>query len=234
MPKTLQLIRLKGQSIYEQLQIEEGLLRAGKGNYCIINSGVSDAIVMGNSADPKSVIDFAKIKKRPVPIIKRFSGGGTVYVDADTLFVSFIFDKEDVSVAPYPKPILDWTANLYQKALFLDHFALSENDYTLGKRKIGGNAQYIKKNRWLHHTTFLWDYRSENMDYLLMPPKVPLYREGRCHEDFVTTLNDYMEKEAFFHRITAHLEKTFFLTEICPPRNLACHPKTTTLFESAL
>ena len=41
---------------------------------------------------------------------------------------------------------------------------------------------------WLHHTSFLWDYRSELMQYLRHPAKTPEYREGRTHLDFLVPL----------------------------------------------
>jgi lipoate-protein ligase A len=36
----------------------------------------------------------------------------------------------------------------------------------LGEKKIGGNAQTISKGRWVHHTSFLWDFTEKNMQYL--------------------------------------------------------------------
>lgn len=49
-------------------------------------------------------------------------------------------------------------------------------DYVFGDRKFGGNAQSITKNRWVHHTSFLWDYEAKNMSYLKLPAKAPQYR----------------------------------------------------------
>lgn len=43
---------------------------------------------------------------------------------------------------------------------------MRENDYLFGSHKIGGNAQSIIKDRWVHHTSFLWDYKPERMRYL--------------------------------------------------------------------
>ena len=43
---------------------------------------------------------------------------------------------------------------------------MQENDYLFGTNKIGGNAQSIIKDRWAHHTSFLWDYKPERMNYL--------------------------------------------------------------------
>lgn len=48
-----------------------------------------------------------------------------------------------------------------------------------GAHKFGGNAQTISKNRFLHHTSFLWDFDSRNMELLAHPPKAPKYREVR-------------------------------------------------------
>ena len=55
-------------------------------------------------------------------------------------------------------------------------FRLRENDYVLGDRKVGGNAQSVGSGGFLHHTSFLWDWDDANMDYLVLPQKRPAYR----------------------------------------------------------
>ena len=52
-------------------------------------------------------------------------------------------------------------------------------DYCYGMSKFGGNAQAITKNRWLHHTSFLWDFDATSMQLLQMPAKAPAYRAVR-------------------------------------------------------
>ena len=54
-------------------------------------------------------------------------------------------------------------------------------DYTFGERKFGGNAQAITKQRWLHHTSLLWDFDPANMALLKHPAAVPEYRAVRRH-----------------------------------------------------
>ena len=56
-------------------------------------------------------------------------------------------------------------------------FGLRENDYCLGAAKVGGNAQALSRGRFVHHTSFLWDYRPDAMALLQHPPKAPEYRE---------------------------------------------------------
>ena len=49
-------------------------------------------------------------------------------------------------------------------------------DYCFGDVKFGGNAQAITKQRFLHHTSLLWDYKKERMKLLKHPAKIPDYR----------------------------------------------------------
>jgi lipoate-protein ligase A len=96
---------------------------------------------------------------------------------------------------------MKWTENFYKKSLNIPSFALTCNDYTILNKKVGGNAQYIKKDRFVHHTSFLWDFDLNHMELLLHPPKEPKYREGRIHKEFLTTLKPFISKEEFINRI---------------------------------
>lgn len=49
-----------------------------------------------------------------VPVIKRFSGGGTVAVDRDTVFGTLIMDAAELpAVECYPRPIMAWSEGFY-------------------------------------------------------------------------------------------------------------------------
>lgn len=213
---TIHLVVLKSVPIFEQLQLEEALLRADRRNFCIINCQSPPAIVMGISGKVEELIDPDHFERRPVPVIRRFSGGGTVLIDEETLFLSFIFNRADQDIGTCPKRLLCWTEALLKPAFSPIDFQLRENDYVLGDKKIGGNAQYFTKTRWLHHTSFLWDYSESHMKVLKMPPKIPEYRQLRDHDAFCTRLKPHFaSKEALFSRIQKQLQEQFALQE-CP------------------
>lgn len=182
---------VRSMPIFEQLALEEALLRTDERNVCLVNMGSPKAIVLGISSDPKELLCPTKLKEEPVPVIRRFSGGGTVIIDEQTLFISFLCNKKDIDVSPFPEPLLAWSANIYAESWKIPHFSLQTQDYTIGNKKCGGNAQYIKKDRWLHHTSFLWDYTAKNMEYLTLPKKQPDYRANRTHDDFLCRLKDF-------------------------------------------
>jgi len=97
----------------------------------------------------------------------------------------------------------------------------------LGERKFGGNAQSITKQRWVHHTSFLWDYQPERMQCLQHPPRTPEYRrvrmrgqsapallltgnaaQGRAHSDFICRLRDRWPRRAMLgERVAAQLHE---------------------------
>lgn len=232
----LNVVKLSQIPIFQQLQWEEALLRADERNWCLINSGSPPAIVMGISGQIDLLINQEKIKCKPIPLIRRFSGGGTVVVDHNTLFVTFVCQTDALSVQPFPKYLMDWTANIYEPLFATESFSIRENDYVFGDRKWGGNAQSITRKRWLHHSSLLWDYEAEMMDYLLLPKKMPEYRSFRTHTDFLCRLSEFWEgKEAFLERLTQQIEKHFEvehrkMDELIEIASLS-HRKTTVLIE---
>jgi lipoate-protein ligase A len=198
-----------------QLRLEEKLLRSpGAGNWCLLNDGTPDrSVVLGISGKPHQLVDVRRALDDDVRVIKRFSGGGTVIVDRDTQFVTLVMNAAAVpDLALFPRQIMDWTGSLYggrPHGVFADvpGWQLRENDYVIGERKVGGNAQSISKDRWLHHTSFLWDFREETMKYLTNPAKQPRYRANRSHSDFLAPLKTYLpDRNALATRIEAALE----------------------------
>ena len=70
-----------------------------------------------------------RVRDAGLPVVRRFSGGGTVVVDANTQMVSFIFGVEAApDVAPYPTPLMQWSERFYA-GVFAEHadFRLREN-----------------------------------------------------------------------------------------------------------
>ncbi|OAY60182.1 putative lipoate-protein ligase A [Manihot esculenta] len=208
----MNLVRFKGVSILEQLHLEEKLLRTSSENWCIINDGTNiPTIVMGISGKPSELIEVGPVLQDHVPVIKRFTGGGTVIVDSGTIFVTLICNKDDVpGVKPYPRSIMSWSGLLYSEVFQgIGGFQLRENDYVFGDKKFGGNAQCIIKSRWIHHTSFLWDFDNRNMAYLKLPARAPKYRSARKHTEFVCRMKEYMPRSIFIERTLKALESHF-------------------------
>ncbi|KAM0893750.1 hypothetical protein ACQ4PT_024913 [Festuca glaucescens] len=209
----MRLVTMGGAPIMQQLHLEERLLRRTSDNWCIVNDGAAPpTIVMGVSGKVSELVEIQPVLQDRVPVIRRFSGGGTVIVDQGTVFVTFICNKTAVAgLQPFPRDIMTWTGQLYGKVFRGNgEFHLRENDYAFSHRKFGGNAQSITKDRWVHHTSFLWDYDVKNMSYLKNPQRAPEYRQARNHTDFLCRMSEYMSSRSdFTEGITAALGDHF-------------------------
>ncbi|KAL8159319.1 hypothetical protein V2J09_000856 [Rumex salicifolius] len=213
----MNLVQMKGVPILNQLHLEERLLRASSDNWCIINDGTNEpTVVMGISGKPAELLDVKSILLNQIPVVRRFTGGGTVIVDHETVFVTFICNKDSLpDVQPYPRPIMSWSEILYNEVFHgVGDFKLRENDYVFGDHKFGGNAQSITKCRWIHHTSFLWDYNVSNMIYLKVPARAPKYRMARNHLDFVCRMKEYLPRSSFIDRTILSIGSHFSLKPI--------------------
>ncbi|CAM9864619.1 unnamed protein product [Phaeothamnion confervicola] len=203
MTRLVRVVRLARAPIFQQLCIEEALFYKTDGNWCLYNEGCPTeppTVVLGISGKPERMCNLDAVRRDGIPLIRRFSGGGTVIVDQGTIFATLIMKQGDVpECQPYPRDIMSWTEKIYGPAFsrLVDRpdatrLSLRENDYVFGDLKFGGNAQAITRDRWLHHTSFLWSFDPRNMSYLRIPDRMPEYRNGRDHAGFLTTLDAHI------------------------------------------
>ena len=230
MRPALSWLRLRNMPILQQLRLEEALFRGDQARSWFVTNEwdqaaqaarepAAEAIVLGISGKVEEMVDVDRAAARDqLPIIKRFTGGGTVVVDTGTIYASFLMaDGALPTVAPYPEPILQWTGGVYRRALAslgVEGFRVNANDYCLDHLKFGGNAQAISGKRWLHHTSLLWEVRPEMMALLRMPAKQPEYRANRTHSDFVRGLGDALaDRTGFVEALAAAAGAGFDMSE---------------------
>ncbi|XP_020257288.1 uncharacterized protein LOC109833866 isoform X1 [Asparagus officinalis] len=239
----MNVVRMKSMPILQLLQLEERLLRTSSDNWFIVNDGtIHPAIVMGLSGKLSELAELKHVLHDSIPVIKRFTGGGTVIVDDGTIFAAIICNKDDVpGVQPYPRSIMSWTSKLYGEVFRgFGNFHLRENDYAFDTRKFGGNAQSITKNQWIHHTSFLWNYDVKNMDYLKLPMRASKYRLARDHVEFLCKMKEYLpSRSIFIERTITSLENHFSVRHvqaetIFDPSESSFSPSTRLLLEKEL
>uniref|UniRef100_A0A7S1U394 BPL/LPL catalytic domain-containing protein n=1 Tax=Phaeomonas parva TaxID=124430 RepID=A0A7S1U394_9STRA len=195
----LYVVQLGRVAPMPMLLLEELLLRRSSENFLVTARGAAQpTIVLGISGKPAKLTKPGFVAQRGVPLLKRFSGGGTVVVDDACFFASWIVDASFApECKPFPKEIMAYTGGVYGDVLRRSApnqdfgEVLRENDYVIGEKKFGGNAQSIVSDRWLHHTSFLFEVRERNMELLSIPEKRPVYRADRDHGDFLVSLGDY-------------------------------------------
>ena len=112
------------------------------------------AFVIGRNQNPFTEVN-PKYFDTEIPIIRRISGGGTIFQDESTIDFSIITKKYMNRINDYLyflKPIIDFLNELGVKATFKPKSHIFVGDY-----KISGNAQAFINNKLLHHGTLLFN-----------------------------------------------------------------------------
>ena len=151
-----------------------------------------EAVVMGLSQEEEKYVNSTEAKKDQVPVLRRFSGGGTVFIHKGCLVYTIIttltppFKRFDVMGA-YKTAFAPLTEAFAKKGLKLEFH--EPCDLAIDGRKIAGNAQSQRRGALLIHGSFLIDPDLTRIKRYLKEPDVrPLYRAERQHEDFLLPL----------------------------------------------
>ena len=112
-------------------------------------------IMVGRYQNTFSEINEKYVRENNVNVVRRNSGGGTIYTDMGAWQFTFIeknYKEEGISFDKFTGPIVE----ALQKQDVDAHFN-SRNDLLIGNRKFSGNAQYRKDNAILHHGSILFN-----------------------------------------------------------------------------
>jgi lipoate-protein ligase A len=123
------------------------------------------SIIVGRNQNVFEEINLRETTKAGIPIVRRISGGGTVYHDLGNLNFTFLapYSKENLNnYRKFTEPIIKVLRELNIPASFY-----GKSDIRIGTKKISGNAQSFYLKRMLHHGTLLFDTNLENLNLFL-------------------------------------------------------------------
>ena len=146
-------INLDTNDPYFNLAVEESLLKKSKEEYFIL--GINwPCVIIGKHQSAFMEINVKFVNTNRIPVIRRISGGGTVFHDYGNLNFSFIKNSESgkqVDFIKYTQPVIDFLKSMGVEARFE-----GKNDLKVDGLKISGNAEHVHGNRVLHHGTLLF------------------------------------------------------------------------------
>ena len=156
----MQCIILPSSDPYFNLAADEFLLRNSDDEYFLLSIN-KRSVITGKHQIPHREADTRFVTVHGIPVIRRISGGGTVFHDSGNLNFSFILNSSEgkqIDFMKYTLPVISFLASLGIEARFE-----GKNDLKVGGLKISGNAEHIYRNRVLHHGTLLF---SADLDFL--------------------------------------------------------------------
>ena len=131
------------------------------------------AISVGRSRKIHNDINISECLKHNVKIVRRTTGGGTIFTDKQCLIYSLVFNRETVklnSSLEAFRNVCHQITNALEK-LDINTVYKPPNDILLNGKKISGSAQVQKENIVLIHGTILIDTNLEVMKKVLKNSK---------------------------------------------------------------
>jgi lipoate---protein ligase len=142
------------------LAVDEYLLKNSSQEYLIL--AINDkSVIIGKHQSALRETDTKFITDHNIPVIRRISGGGTVFHDTGNLNFTFILNSKEgkqIDFRKYTLPVISFLSSIGVDAKFE-----GKNDLKVEGLKISGNAEHIYRNRVLHHGTLLFDTDLELM-----------------------------------------------------------------------
>jgi lipoate-protein ligase A len=131
----------------------------------------SPSVIIGKHQNILSEVNLEFVTKRKVPVIRRISGGGTVYHDEGNINYTVITSEKNrerlIDFKKFTQPIIE-----FLKTFNIDAKYEGKNNLAIKGIKISGNAAHVYKNRVMHHGTLLFSSNLELLDKAILQSKI--------------------------------------------------------------
>lgn len=166
-------------------------------------------LMLGKYQNPYEELNLKLAKEKGVKLVRRMSGGGTIYTDLGGWQFTFIDPEfsEEIEFKKYTAYILDALNDLG-----LDVTFTGRNDLLLDGKKISGNAQYQLNKHTIHHGSLLFNTDIEDMVRLTKVSEGKILSKSiKSIRERVTNISDYIDSD-----MTSLDFKEEMVSRICP------------------
>ena len=166
------------------------------------------SVVVGKHQNAFAEANQNFLRKAKIPLVRRISGGGTVFHDLGNINISLIREGK-LDFDSYLSPVIKALASL--NLTVEQNF---KNDLLLNGKKITGTAAHVYKNKTLHHGTLLFD-ADQHLLHLALSGNKSLFEDNSVKSKPSPTtnikqyLNDSINAEAFTEYLYQQLKKSY-------------------------
>jgi len=125
------------------------------------------SVIIGKHQVATAEADIIYTWKNNIPVIRRISGGGTVYHDTGNLNYTLVVNGKKGTLVDYKK--YSSTVIRALKSLSLSAALEGKSSLVVDGLKFSGNAEHVYKNRVLHHGTLLFDSDLQTLRKCIRP-----------------------------------------------------------------
>jgi len=180
------------------------------------------SVVVGKHQNVMAEVNMDFMRENNIPVIRRISGGGTVYHDLGNINLT------QISASRKMDQLIDFRKFTRPVIAFLKQFGLEasfegKNNLSVNGKKFSGNSAHVFKNRVMHHGTFLYHTDLDKLENVIHPGNNHITDKSiKSIRATVRNISDYMETPvttkifmqqlALFLRDYYHLNTTVDIT----------------------
>lgn len=148
------IVRRPQTTPFFNIAAEEYILKNSREDVLMLWQNES-SVVVGKHQNVMAEVNMDFVRENNIPIIRRISGGGTVYHDLGNINVT------QISASRKKDQLIDFRKFTQPVIAFLKQFGLEasfegKNNLLVNGKKFSGNSAHVFKNRVMHHGTFLY------------------------------------------------------------------------------
>ncbi len=170
------------------------------------------AVTIGYFQKIREAVDLEYAEERGIPVVRRVTGGGSVYHDENGEVTYAVIAKVGELPADVVESYRAICSGLVEalKELGLEAEFVPINDVVVGGKKISGSAQLRRGDAVLQHGTLLYATDLETLARVLKAPKEKLAEKGvRSIYERVTTVSKELGREVSRDEVVEAMVKGF-------------------------
>jgi len=208
-------IRRPQTNPYFNLAAEEFLLKSSNEDVLMLWQN-EPSVVVGKHQNVMAEVNMDFVHENNIPVIRRISGGGTVYHDMGNINLTLIqtMGKQEnlIDFRKFTQPVIDFLRQFGLEAYFA-----GKNNLLVNGKKFSGNSAHVFKNRVMHHGTFLYHTDLDKLEKVILRGNSHITDKAiKSIRATVGNISDYLENslttEAFIQQFALFLKDYYHIS----------------------